>query len=89
MNSSPEKQYKDDATADLTFYRGKDTASLSRQMTLPPHGFMVINVAVDEELKAFFDGDIGWCTIVTSNPYLTTYYFSESSSGLIGGDHGF
>jgi hypothetical protein len=89
MNSSPEKVYSEIATADITFYRAKDTTGLTRQVTLPPHGFSVINVADDAELKAFFDGDIGWCTIVTTNPYLTTYYFSESSAGLIGGDHGF
>lgn len=89
MNSSPEKQYQSEAQIELTFYREKDTEILIREMILPANGFMVIDVRNDEELRTFFQKAIGWCTIVTNNSYLTTYYFTESSCGLIGGDHGF
>ena len=89
MNSSPGKNYTSEAIVELKFYREKDTAVLSRKITLPPHGFEVIKIPEDKELNLFFGGTIGWCTIVTNQPYLTTYYFSGNSSGFVGGDHGF
>lgn len=89
MNSSPHVEYKRNAEIELTFFREKDISILKRQITLPPHGFYVIHTEKDEELSRFFDGTIGWFTAVTSNPYTTTYYFAEDTSGVIGGDHGF
>lgn len=89
MNSSPEVEFKKEATCTLTFFREKDTQTLQRDVVIPPHGFMVIEPKKDRELALFFEGTIGWCTINASNPYLVTYYFNQNSSGVFGGDHGF
>lgn len=89
MNSSPHIEYTRQAEIDLTFFREKDTNTLQRKILIPPHGFYKICTEQDPELNAFFERTIGWFTAVTSNPYTTTYYFSEDPSGVVGGDHGF
>jgi hypothetical protein len=89
MNSSPHISYSRPAEIELTFFHEKDAASIKRKIVLPPHGFQVFHVELDEELRHFFDGTIGWFTAVTSNPYTTIYYFAEAPSGVVGGDHGF
>ena len=89
MNSSPATDYKRQADLELTFYRESDAETLKRTVSLPPHGFMVITTAQDEELTRFFQNQVGWMTLTTTNPYTTTYYFAENPSGVIGGDHGF
>lgn len=89
MNSSPQKNYVKVATLDVTFFREKDTQILKKFLELEPHGFVMIDPNDDVALKEFLDGQIGWMTIVTNNPYLTTYYFADHPSGVVGGDHGF
>jgi hypothetical protein len=89
MNSSPMKNYSFDAHIQLTFYREEDTKTLARKIVLPPHGFALIEIDNDEELKHFFQNKIGWVSVITDNTFLTTYYFSLSPSGIVGGDHGF
>lgn len=89
MNSSPEKQMKTNAETKLTFYREKDTATIQRDLSLAPQSFYLIDPNEDAELSDFLNGTIGWFTAVTTNPYLTTYYFAENPSGVIGGDHGY
>lgn len=89
MNSSPHVEYTRPAEIHLTFFREKDTQTLQRKIILPPHGFQVIHSEEDHELNLFLEGTIGWFTAVTSNPYTTTYYFTESRAGVVGGDHGF
>lgn len=89
MNSSPAVNYVAVAQITLTFYREQDTATITRTHEIPPNGCLVLRPAVDEELTTFFGGQIGWFTVVTSNPYTTTYYFSRPYEGPVGGDHGF
>lgn len=89
MNSSPAVNYQRSAKVILTFFHEQDTSTLSREITIPPQGFVTIKPDEDEELRTFFDGKIGWCTAVSTNPYTTTYYFSDNASGVVGGDHGF
>lgn len=89
MNSSPHVDGGAIAMAELTFYREKDGETLHRTIQLPPQGFILIEPAIDSELDAFFEHTVGWCTIVTNNPYMTTYSFVESRLGAVGGDHGF
>ncbi len=89
LNSSPAKRYTREAVVDLSFFREQDTQKLERTVTIPAHGFIVIEPAQNMELKAFLQNSIGWCTAKSSNPYLSTYYFVENESGVIGGDHGF
>ncbi len=89
MNSSPEVDYKKSAEIELTFFREQDEHTLSRKLTLPPHGYLAIRPEEDPEIAAFLNGSIGWITAVSTNPYTTTYYFVEHPSGIVGGDHGF
>ena len=89
MNSSPAINYNRSAKISLTFFRESDTKVLTREIELPPHGFSIIRIPEDKELKSFFQGKIGWMTATTTNPYTTTYYFAENPSGVVGGDHGF
>lgn len=89
MNSAPIIEYDRTAEIDLTFFREKDTNTLTRKVVLSPQGFHVLKVAKDAELEAFFEGKVGWVTATTTNPYTTTYYFAENASGVVGGDHGF
>jgi hypothetical protein len=89
MHSSPAHVHLNPNTALLSFYRESDGAVMTRNVLIPPHGFYVIDVPKDEELKQFLQGKVGWATLLTSNPYSSTYYFAENPSGIIGGDHGF
>lgn len=89
MNSSPQKNYRLVASLELSFYREKDTTVLKRHCQIPPQGFIVIKPEDDVELAEFLAGTIGWLTAISNNAFLTTYYFSNSISGAVGGDHGF
>ena len=89
VNSSQHVDYKRDADITLTFYREKDSKTLVKTIQLPPHGSQKIQLPEDKEVAEFFDGHPGWVTATSSNPYILTYYFIESPSGNIGGDHGY
>lgn len=89
MNSSPKIEYNREAEIEVTFYREKDAQAFSKKMILPCNGFIILNPAEDKELNAFFENRIGWFTAVSTNPYTSTFYFAENSSGIVGGDHGF
>jgi len=89
MNSSPAKQFTQKTALHLTFYREQDEKTIERTLHLPPHGFLVIRPQLDSELSDFFSGKIGWFTLKSDNPYITSYYFAEHTSGVIGGDHGY
>lgn len=90
MNSSPQKNYDQVANLELTFFREKDNNTLSRTCQIAPQGFLVILPDNDPELHEFLEGTIGWLTVISSNAFLTTYYFSNLGSGIaVGGDHGF
>jgi hypothetical protein len=89
MNSSPMKKFIQPTTVQLTFYRENDTQVLQKNLSLPPNGFYAITEDNDPELSEFLNGKIGWVTITASNPYISTYYFTENPSGAIGGDHGY
>lgn len=89
MNSSPATNYTREAELTITFFRESDSQTISRKLTLPPHGFHILVIAKDEELTRFFQNQVGWMTLTSTNPYTTTYYFTENSSGVVGGDHGF
>lgn len=89
MNSCSKIDYKDVAHLDVHFYREQDDAVLERSYDIPPFGSVVLRPHEDPELEEFFGDKIGWLTVVTSNPYTTTYYFSRPKNGIVGGDHGF
>lgn len=89
MHSSPAKNLKENGEIKLSFYRQQDQEHKERQITLPPQGHYMIDLEKDRELFDFFQGKPGWFTAKATNPYLTTYYFAENSSGIVGGDHGF
>ncbi len=89
LDSTPKEKSTVSSTCELTFYRESDESVIVRHCTISPHGFLVIFPEEDLELKEFLNGQIGWITIQTNNPYLSLFYFSENASGSIGGDHGF
>lgn len=89
MHSSPKRHLDVECRATLRFYREKDAETVKREVAIPPHGFHLIELKQDPELADFFGKKIGWVTALTSNPYVTTYYFAENRFLAIGGDHGF
>lgn len=89
MNSSSAIDFRLNAEVEINFYREKDQSTISRKVTVPPHGFIEIQLSKDQEIKDFLAGSIGWLTASTTNPFTTTYYFAENPSGVVGGDHGF
>lgn len=89
MNSSPIIEYGKTADIEMTFFHESGAETINRKISIPPNGFHVIHLSEDQELAAFFEGKVGWFTAITTNPYTTTYYFSENASGVVGGDHGF
>ena len=86
FNDSPKIEYLKSASITCTFYRTRDEETLSFNYKIPPRGHLVITH--NSQTKAFFEDSIGWCTITSDNPYISTYYFSRHSQ-MIGGDHGF
>lgn len=89
MNSSPAIHHITPAVIDMTFFHESDDTTIKRTITLEPNAFIVMHANQDPELKSFFNHTVGWMTAVTSNPYTSIYYFTESPSGVTGGDHGF
>lgn len=89
INASPEVDYQKSAEVKVIFYREQDTQTLTRQITIPPLGFTVINLDEDKELEVFFGGQVGWCTMASTAPYTTSIYLSRNPSGVVGGDHSF
>lgn len=89
LNTSPSIAGQKPDEVNLSFYREKDTETITRKATIPPNGFLVIRPLDDPELANFFGNEIGWCTAICSNPYTSTYYFAKNPSGVVGGDHGF
>ncbi|MCH9632724.1 MAG: hypothetical protein S4CHLAM6_10620 [Chlamydiae bacterium] len=87
FNDSPKKEYLQEALIECRFYRKQDEKTLSVTYKIPPHGHVVIKHS--QETKDFFQDSIGWCTINSNNPFISTYYFSEHSNQMIGADHGF
>lgn len=88
MHSSPLKDFKDHAALTMTFYREGDEETFKKTIELAPHSFYTIDDS-DEDLRTFFKGTIGWVTIESPNPYLTTYSFVFHPAGTVGGDHGY
>lgn len=89
MNSAPRIDYAKEAVVELTFFRESDAATIKRRLHIPPNGFVIISPDADPELHDFLEDKIGWFTAITTNAYTTTYYFSTSAAGMVGGDHGF
>lgn len=89
VNSAPMHPYVRTAEATLTFYREQDTSVMTRDIALAPNGMTALRLSEEPELRAFFDGRMGWYTCVSSNPYVKSYYVGESASGIVGGDHDF
>lgn len=89
VNGSPRIHYERKAGVTLTLYREEDAAVLVSRFELPPGGIRELRLSDHPEWKAFFGGRIGWYTCVSDNPYVKTYYISESRSGIVGGDHDF
>lgn len=87
LNSAPHSDYQKEANLTLTFYRESDEEHLEKKLTLGPHASKL--VTLDEELKSFFQGKPGWCTIVGDTPFVTSFYFVEEPPNSFGGDHGF
>ncbi|MCH9634432.1 MAG: hypothetical protein S4CHLAM7_11830 [Chlamydiae bacterium] len=86
-NDAPKKDYQKTALIKATFYRQRDEKTLQREIKIPPRGTYVIESK--DELSHFLDQETGWCTLESDNSFITTYYFTQHSSGMIGGDHGF
>jgi hypothetical protein len=89
VNGTAKINYQNPADVQLTFYRERDTETLIRQIEVAPNGVACIRLSQDDELLAFFDGQVGWYTAISSNPFVTSYYLSENRSGVVGGDHDF
>lgn len=89
MNNSPKIEQLESTFIELVFYREKDTEVLKRTLSIVPKGFIEIRTEQDDELSEFLNGRIGWCTVLASNSYISTYYFSDNPSGVVGGDHGY
>jgi hypothetical protein len=89
LNSAPAKDYTRSAAIEVRFYREQDEEVLRRTYVLAPHAHERLRLSEDAELRSFFQGQVGWMTATSSNPYISSYFFSENDSGMTGGDHGF
>ena len=87
FNDSPKKIYQQEASIECHFFRLQDEKTLTVAHKIAPRGHLVIKHT--KETQDFFNDSIGWCTINSDNPFISTYYFSEHSNQMIGADHGF
>ncbi len=87
INDSSKKEYQKEARVTCTYHRNRDSQTLTEHFTIPPRGHHLIyhNLLTEE----FFKNSIGWCSFVSDNAHLSTYYFAESKDQVMGGDHGF
>lgn len=87
LNDAPKKNYSQNASVKVTFFRDTDSKVKIEHYVIPPHG--ALEIRADQERDAFLHSETGWCTFESDNPFISTYYFSEHPSKMIGGDHGF
>lgn len=87
LNEAPKKTYVREASIKVSFFRHRDAQVRIEHHILAPNG--ALEIKADEERERFLDNETGWCTFESENPFISTYYFSEHSSRMIGGDHGF
>lgn len=86
-NSYNLKNYAQVANITLSYYREKDEEVMTQTYTLPPNGSLLQTIT--PELKKFLNNSTGWCTITSDNPHISSFYFTISKNGMVGGDHGF
>jgi hypothetical protein len=86
-NSSSVKNYSKNANLLLTFYREKDTNSIEKEITIPANGEFRFELAKNHDVLQFLNGNVGWITAKSDNPYIQCYYFNFHSSGVVAGDH--
>lgn len=86
-NFYPLKNYDKNANIILSFFRQSDNQSIKRILNIRPNGEFRLIVSDDEELKKFFNNELGWITAKSDTPYLQGYYFVFHDSGSVAGDH--
>jgi hypothetical protein len=89
-NCGPNKDYKKPANINIEFYREKDDEILSRSLTLQPYAQYKLNTLKSKNLNEFLEGDTGWITISSDNPFVNAWYFDfNNNTGVVAGDHSF
>ncbi|MGH1338220.1 MAG: hypothetical protein ACRBFS_19005 [Aureispira sp.] len=89
LNAPTHKKVFKEATIDMKIYRESDNECLKRTIQLAPFQQNKIDLAEDEELRNFLQGESGWVAANADNPYVNGWYFDVGASGLIAGDHSF
>lgn len=78
-----------DAQIHLQLFREADEEYLERTIVLPSYGQLTIDWATDQEWSDFLQGQTGWVTAKSNNPYLIGWYFDFGTTGAVAGDHSF
>ena len=65
-----------------------DGEVLKRDINMKSNGSLFLDIDKDDELKVFFNKDVGWC-MVTANNYLVDAYYFATNGLQIGGDHAY
>ena len=69
-------------------FMNNDGDILKRDINMKSNSSLFIDVDKDDELKVFFNKDVGWC-MVTANTYLVDAYYFAANGLQIGGDHAY
>ena len=87
LNGSGLKDYTKEACVRITYYRTKDSKTLTDEVRIPPQGHYIVKHTA--ETTAFLENSTGWCTFESDNPFISTYYFAFNEGQVVGADHGF
>lgn len=88
-NSSFVKNYDKPAKLELKFWSKVGNKPLKRSYNIDPYGLISLDLSKEEDLCVFLNNEPGWVTANCDNPFVDGWYFEESESGFIGGDHSF
>lgn len=86
-NFSTQKNYEQNASLEIKFFREHDSEYICREENLEPNA--ELRFSIDEEIKNFLGKEHGWITVKSNNPFVQGFYFDFHSTGSVAGDHFF
>lgn len=86
-NTSYIKKYDRVANIKVSFYKTDSDETIEKDYSLPANS--QIRIHMDDEFTNFLEGNSGWITIKSDNPFVKAWYFDFNESGIMGGDHSF
>ena len=87
MNTSFLINGNKNANCEVSLWRASDSTSMKYDVEIPDNGCVDIMGGRLEDVEEFLEGQTGWATIKTDNPFVSGFYVTNRGRGVIGADH--